>query len=235
MEESPLQPIHEGAIFLIHKETGWTSFDVVSYFRSFLKRHYKLKKIKVGHAGTLDPLATGLLIVCTGRMTKRINEFMNHPKTYTGTICIGATRPSCDKETEIDQYFAVENITHKKVLETAEKMTGEISQIPPIYSAIRVDGKKAYEYARRNKNVIIEARKVSIEKFDILDYRKEEFIEVDFEIKCSKGTYIRSIARDLGERLNNGGFLASLSRIEIGPYKLENALTVKDLIQSLKE
>lgn len=212
----------EGEILLIDKPEGWTSFDVVNKVRYLLKNQAGIPKIKVGHAGTLDPLATGLLIICTGRMTKKVNDLTLLDKVYTGTITLGAVTPSFDAETKVSKRFPVDHLTEQEIQKAAEQLTGEIMQVPPVYSAKKIEGKRAYQYARANKEVKLEPKQVTIHSFDITDI---EMPLVDFRIHCSKGTYIRSIAHDLGKALENGGFLSALRRTRIGDYSVEDAMT----------
>lgn len=210
-----------GEILLIDKPLGWSSFQAVNKLKWVLKKRFSLKKIKIGHAGTLDPLATGLLIICVGKFTKRIHEFQGQEKEYKGTITLGATTPSYDLETEIDQTFTTEHITKTLVHETTKKFIGEIDQTPPVFSALKKDGKRLYEYAREGKKVEIQTRKVSLSAFEITGI---EFPQITFRIVCSKGTYIRSIAHDFGKALDSGGHLSSLRRTKIGVYNVDNAL-----------
>jgi len=211
------QPQEEGRVLLIDKPLEWTSFDVVNKLR------YQLKIKKIGHAGTLDPLATGLLIICTGKMTKKIDEFMGLEKEYTGTFVLGSTTPSHDLETEITKVAEVTHLSEQMILETARKFKGKISQIPPAHSAIKVGGKRSYELARQGKQSELKPREVDIKEFEI---RGINLPEVNFRVVCSKGTYIRSLARDFGESLIVGAYLSSLCRTRIGPYKLEEALQI---------
>ena len=208
---------------LINKPYKWTSFDVVNYVR-------RIAKVKVGHAGTLDPLATGLLILCTGKMTKKIDQYQAQEKEYTGTIKLGATTPSFDLETEIDFVFPIENISESKINEAAKTLTGTLHQIPPAHSAKRVDGERAYHKARRGEAVEVQAREVTVSEFEITTIEfVEKTIDVHFRIVCSKGTYIRSIARDLGLALNNGGHLTQLVRTRIGNLMLTDAKTIEEM------
>ena len=213
----------EGEILLINKPVTWTSFDVVNFIRKFLRATIK-QKVKVGHAGTLDPLATGLLIVCTGRATKKINDFVEMDKEYTGTFYLGATTPSFDSESEIDQQFDISHIDSALIEEKKKLFLGKIRQTPPIYSAIKIDGKPAYLYARKNMDVKMKSREVEITEFDI---NRIELPEIDFRIVCSKGTYIRSIADDFGKALNSGGYLTSLCRTKIGTFSLDDAMSIE--------
>lgn len=214
-----------GEALLINKPIGWTSFDVVNHLRKFISRLLGIKRIKLGHAGTLDPRATGLLILCTGKLTKRIEEYMGLEKEYTGTIILGATTPSYDSETEINETFNVDHITKELLLNAAAKFQGTIEQVPPKYSAIKIDGIPAYRYARDNIEVEIKSRAVTIYSFGITRF---DLPEVDFKIVCSKGTYIRSVARDLGVALSSGAYLSSLCRTRIGEYRLEDAYSIDE-------
>lgn len=235
-----------GQIILIDKPLTWTSFDVVNKVRWLIKEEIKVKKIKVGHAGTLDPLATGLLILCTGKFTKKIDTIQAQEKEYTGIITLGATTPSFDLEQEIDKEFSTDQITEELIQETAKSFIGEQEQIAPNYSAKKIDGKKAYEYAREGEEVKIKSNKITITtfevafcdapKFELNDDPKskihreppyEKGIHFKFKITCSKGTYIRSLARDFGKKLNSGGHLSQLVRTRIGDYKLEDALKIE--------
>lgn len=213
----------DGQILLINKPLGWTSFDVVKKIKNLIRTKYSLKKIKVGHAGTLDPLATGLLIVCTGKFTKLISKIQGQEKTYTGTITLGGTTPSYDLETEVDNNYETAHITEELIKESTTHFTGEIDQKPPIFSALKKGGERLYEKARRGETIEIESRKVTVREFTITSI---ENLEVNFEIKCSKGTYIRSIAHDFGSALNSGGHLSKLCRTSIGEYQLSEAIDV---------
>ncbi|HZK07724.1 MAG TPA: tRNA pseudouridine(55) synthase TruB [Bacteroidales bacterium] len=214
-----------GEVILINKQLRWTSFDIVNSLRIFLKYNYDHRKLKIGHAGTLDPLATGLVIVCTGRKTKVIDQYQAQQKTYTGSLMLGQTTPSFDLETEPDQTFDTQHITPEIIHEATQKFTGVISQRPPVFSAIKINGKRAYDYARANKPVKMTEREVEIFKFNIT---KIEMPEVWFEVQCSKGTYIRSLASDFGKALGSGAYLSSLCRTAIGDYRNEDALTVEE-------
>lgn len=215
-----VEKIQEGHVFLIDKPLDWTSFDVVNKIRWNIRKTYDLKKIKVGHAGTLDPKATGLLLVCTGKWTKRIDEFQAQEKTYTGTIKLGVTTPTYDLESEEDQTFPTEHITEEIIHEATKKFIGEIEQFPPMHSAIKVDGKRLYELAREGQEIERKARKVTIHDFKIT---KIDLPFVDFEVNCSKGTYIRSLAFDFGKAVNSGGYLTALRRTKIGEFDVINA------------
>lgn len=221
-----------GEVLLINKPFEWTSFDVVNKIRNTISRRAGIKKIKVGHAGTLDPLATGLLIICTGKFTKRIDEFQGQEKEYTGTFSVGATTPSYDKETEVDKTFETNHITDELLIETTHQFVGEIDQVPPKFSAIKVKGVRAYEHARNQEEVIINARRVQIKKFDLT---KIELPKVQFRLICSKGTYVRSLARDYGNALNSGAYLTDLVRTRIGNFHLSDALTLEEFVQNIDE
>lgn len=218
----------EGELLLVDKPLTWTSFDVVGKLRNTMKP----LKLKVGHAGTLDPLATGLLIVCTGKLTKKIDLIQAEDKEYTGTITLGATTPSFDLETEIDQTFDISSITEQDILDTAKSFEGELEQYPPAHSAVQINGERAYEKARRGEDVELKSRKVFIQEFEV---EKIELPHVFFRIKCSKGTYIRSIASDFGQRLQNGAHLSSLRRTMSGDFHVDNAWNLEDLIQKIRE
>ncbi|MBC8320608.1 MAG: tRNA pseudouridine(55) synthase TruB [Bacteroidetes bacterium] len=219
-----------GEMLLVDKPLGWTSFDVVNSIRSTIKRTYNIKKIKVGHAGTLDPLATGLLIVCTGKFTKQIESFQGLDKVYVGSMFIGATTPSYDKETEVDQTFETENISKNQMLETTKQFIGEIEQTPPVYSAVKIDGKRAFEYARKDNDIKLKSRQVIIHEFLLLNF---DLPEVDFMVNCNKGTYIRSLVNDFGKALNNGAYMSSLRRTSIGDYSVSDAYSVEELKESI--
>ncbi len=213
----------EGQVLLIDKPLAWTSFQVVNKMKWLLKSNLGLKKIKIGHAGTLDPLASGLLIVCTGKFTKRIESFQSQLKEYTGTFVVGATTPSYDLETEIDQTFPTDHIMEDLIRETARIFIGEIDQKPPIYSAIKKDGVRLYDHARAGETVEIASRKTTIFEFE---FTRIELPEIDFRVVCSKGTYIRSLAFDFGKALNSGAHLSALRRTKSGDFSVENALSL---------
>ena len=222
----------EGQILLIDKPLTWTSFQAVNKLKFGLIKELKLpKKFKIGHAGTLDPLASGLLIICTGKFTKRIEELQGQAKEYTGTITVGATTPSYDLETEINETFPTEHITEALIHETLPQFIGEIDQKPPVFSAIKKDGKRLYESARAGIEVEIKTRKVTVSQFEIT---RIALPEIDFRIVCSKGTYIRSIAYDFGLALNSGGHLTALRRTKIGDYSVENAVEPEAFIEALQ-
>lgn len=224
-------PYSPGNIVLVDKPLGWTSFQVVNKLRWVIKQQYKLKNIKVGHAGTLDPLATGLLIICTGKETKNIDSYQAQHKEYTGTITLGATTPSYDLETEIDATFPTEHLTENLLQETTAQFTGDILQKPPIYSAIKKDGKRLYELARAGQTTEIKEREVHVSAFELTNIALPN---VDFRIACSKGTYIRSMARDYGAALENGGHLSALRRTKIGDYHVDNALSMDAMIEKIQ-
>jgi len=227
------QSILEGEILLIDKPLTWSSFQAVNKLKYLMKNKFDLpKKYKIGHAGTLDPLATGLLIVCTGKKTKTISDIQAQTKEYTGTIVVGATTPSYDLETEIDQRFEISHITNELILETVNLFLGEIDQKPPVFSAIKKDGIRLYEHARAGETVEIESRKTTIYEFDIT---RIALPEIDFRISCSKGTYIRSIAFDFGKALYSGGHLKALRRTKIGDYLVDDATDIEGFVKLLTD
>lgn len=215
----------KGEVFLIDKPLEWTSFDVVKKIRG------RLKIKKVGHAGTLDPLATGLLIVCAGKATKKINEYQDLGKTYTGQMVLGKTTPSVDLETEFDSEQPVGHITPEQVKNAAAKWTGDIMQVPPIFSAIKVDGERVYKMARRKEDVKLKPRPVQVPVFDV---DTTELPVINFKIKCSKGTYIRSLVRDVGETLGCGAYMSALRRTAIGDFDVKDAFVLEDFISRLQ-
>lgn len=217
-----------GEILLVDKPLTWTSFDVVNKIRYSIKP----MKVKVGHGGTLDPLATGLLIICTGKFTKKLEHFQAEEKEYTGTFTLGATRPTYDMESEIDQSFPYDHISAEDIIQTAQTFIGESEQTPPLHSAVKVEGERVYEKARRGEKVTLKKRKIHIFAFEIT---KIDLPEVSFRISCSKGTYIRSIAHDFGKALKTGAYLSSLKRVKSGNFALEDAWDLQDLIKAIKE
>lgn len=219
-----------GQVLLIDKPLQWTSFQVVNKLRYEIKKTFKLKKIKVGHAGTLDPLASGLLVICTGKMTKQIDTFQGQIKEYTGTFVLGSTTPSYDLETEIDNTFETNHITHDLIHETTKQFIGDIAQKPPVFSALKKDGKRLYEFARAGEDVEIKSRIVNVQEFEIT---KINDLHVDFRIVCSKGTYIRSLANDFGKALQSGAHLSSLRRTKIGDFNVANAVEIDGFIKHL--
>ena len=210
-----------GQLLLIDKPLGWSSFQAVNKLKWAIRKNFNLKKIKIGHAGTLDPLATGLLLICTGKFTKTINELQGQVKEYTGTFTLGATTPSYDLETETDKTYPIDHITENLVLDATEKFIGEIEQIPPVFSALKKDGKRLYEYAREGKKIEIKKRPITIYEFEITAI---ELPKVSFRIVCSKGAYIRSLAHDFGKELNSGAHLTELRRTKIGDYTVNKAI-----------
>jgi tRNA pseudouridine55 synthase len=221
----------QGEIILVNKPYRWTSFDVVNFVRNYIKSQPGLKKIKVGHAGTLDPLATGLLILCTGKMTKQIEQFKEFDKEYTGSFTIGATTPSFDLETETDQVFPFEHVTEEAIFAAAKELSGRYEQVPPAFSAVKIKGVRAYEHARKGREVAIKPKEVSIPEFEITGVLLPV---ISFKIVCSKGTYIRAIARDFGEKLHCGAYLSSLCRTRIGIYHHKDAYEPEDLRKSIQ-
>ena len=219
-----------GQVLLIDKPLNWTSFQAVNKLRWEIRQAFKIKKIKVGHAGTLDPLATGLLVICTGKMTKQINTFQGQEKEYTGTFVIGSTTPSFDLETEIDKTFPTDHITETLIHETTKQFIGDIEQFPPVFSAIKKDGKRLYEFARAGESVDIKSRTVTISAFEIT---KIDGNNLDFRVVCSKGTYIRSLANDFGAALNSGAHLSVLRRTRIGDFLVKNATSIDGFIENL--
>jgi len=215
-----------GQVILIDKPFEWTSFDVVRKIR------YLTKTKKVGHAGTLDPLATGLLIVCTGKFTKKINEYMAQEKEYTGSITLGASTPTYDLESEPENFQLIETLTEEKIKETTKFFTGNILQTPPIHSAIKKDGQRAYEFARRGMEIKLEPRAVTISQFEIT---RIDLPKIYFKVVCTTGTYIRSLANDFGEKLGCGGYLSSLCRTRIGEFLLKDAMSVEEFQTKIKK
>jgi tRNA pseudouridine55 synthase len=227
-----MQEFLEGKTILVDKPYGWTSFDVVNKIRWHLKKKLNVKKIKVGHAGTLDPLATGLLIVCTGKHTKLIESIIPGLKTYTGTFLLGKTTPSFDLETEFDKEFPTDHITEVHLEAARKNLTGKINQIPPVFSAKQIDGKRAYDFARAGKEIELSPVEIEIHHFEI---HTESFPEINFKITCSKGTYIRSMAHDFGKLLNSGATLVALRRTNSGEHSVENANLPDDIISQIME
>jgi tRNA pseudouridine55 synthase len=237
--------IVNGTVWVVNKPLEWTSFDVVNKIRfgvnGFVRRHPELYPqykdnqgklgIKVGHAGTLDPLATGVLVICVGKAaTKNIDTIQAQEKEYTGTIKLGATTPTYDSEMDPDALFPWEHITKEMALEAAQQLTGELQQRPPIYSAVKIDGKRSYQMARSGKDFEISPKTVTVKEFEIVDFRPPE---VNFRIVCSKGTYIRSLAHDFGKQLNSGGYLTALCRTKVGEYVIKDAIELKNIIDLL--
>jgi len=221
----------EGEVLLIDKPSTWTSFDVVNKIRYMIRDYTGIRKIKVGHAGTLDPLATGLLIVCVGKATRRILEFSGLDKEYTGTLYLGATTPSYDKETEVDRVFDTTHLSPEAIVDAARAFVGIIRQVPPAYSAIKVEGVRSYKRAREREKVELPPREVQVHAFEITH---PGIPESDFRVLCSKGTYIRSLIHDLGKALHSGAYILSLRRTRIGEFSLGEALTIGELEQTLR-
>ena len=220
-----------GQVLLIDKPLEWTSFQAVNKIRWHIKKKFGLKKIKVGHAGTLDPLATGLLIICTGKETKNIATYQGLIKEYTGTFTLGSTTPSYDLETAIEKTYPTEHITEEMLTKATLNFIGEINQKPPLFSAIKKNGKRMYELARKGETVEIESRKISISEFKLTTIK---IPSIDFKVICSKGTYIRSLANDFGKVLNSGAHLSALRRTKIGEFSVEDALSISQFIEELE-
>mgnify|MGYP006112139911 FL=1 len=223
--------VTEGQLLLIDKPLNWTSFQVVNKIRWELKNKFGIKKLKVGHAGTLDPLARGLLLVCTGKMTKKISEIQALVKEYTGTFTLGATTPSYDLETPIDGTFPIDHLDDNALKEVINQFTGVVDQYPPVFSAIKKDGRRLYEYARKGEEIKINSRQVEISVFELTEIKLPT---IDFYVKCSKGTYIRSLANDYGKALGSGAHLSSLRRTAIGLHRIEDAYTIEQITVELE-
>ena len=219
-----------GQVLLIDKPLNWTSFQVVNKLRWEIRQAFNIKKIKVGHAGTLDPLATGLLVICTGKMTKQIDTFQGQIKEYTGTFVLGSTTPSYDLESEINETFPTKHITENLIYNTTAQFIGETQQFPPVFSALKKDGKRLYEYARAGETVDIPSRTIHISEFEIT---KIDGLNINFRVVCSKGTYIRSLANDFGKALNSGAHLSVLRRTQIGDFNVSNSNTIEGFIKNL--
>ena len=221
----------KGKLILIDKDINWTSFDVVSKIRNFIKKKFNLKKIKVGHAGTLDPLATGLLIICYGKMTKEIDSFIGLDKSYSGKMIIGSSTPSYDLETKPNVFYQTDHINEKLIYEKAQEFVGEIMQKPPIFSAVKKNGVRSYKLARKGEQVNLEKREITIRNFKITEIN---FPELSFEVNCSKGTYIRSLINDFGKALKSGAHLTELRRTKIGEFSVDDSLKIMDFIKTFK-
>jgi len=221
----------QGAFILLNKPYEWTSFDLVNKIKFKIKHKLRVKKIKVGHAGTLDPLATGLMIVCVGKYTKQIDTYQSQVKEYIATLQVGATTPSYDLETEIDQEYPTEHINRELIDETLKGFIGTIEQRPPDYSAVKVNGKRAYEYARKGQEVEIKKKTLVIDEIEVLEFDKNI---LKIKVVCSKGTYIRALARDIGQALNSGAHLTALQRTQIGDFKIDDAIEIEDFIKFLE-
>ena len=215
----------KGEVLLINKPLEWTSFDVVNKLKYHLQNKIVFKKLKVGHAGTLDPLATGLIIVCTGKQTKQIEQYQAQTKEYIASLKFGATTPTFDREMQEDKQYPYEHITLELIKNKLQDFTGEIMQVPPIHSAIKVNGKSAYKYARKGEKVKLKAKPLKIDEFEILDF---SLPVLKLRIVCSKGTYIRALARDIGKALNSGAYLIGLHRTKIGDYSVDDAIEIDD-------
>ena len=226
-----LETLRKGRVLLIDKPLNWTSFDVVNKLRYAILKKHNLKKFKVGHAGTLDPLATGLLLVCVGKATKTIHQYQGLDKEYTGSFYLGATTPSYDMETDINEHFETNHISSELILQTAQNFVGKQKQLPPIFSAVKKNGKKLYEHARKGEDVEISPREIEIKEFEILSINMPE---VTFRVKVSKGTYIRSLAYDFGMALQSGAYLSSLRRTKIGEFDVDNAINIEDWVANFK-
>ena len=222
----------KGEILFLDKPYDWTSFDVVNKIRCFIKYQLGIKKIKIGHAGTLDPLATGLLIICTGAFTKKIDEFQGLEKEYTGTMVLGATRPSFDMETEIDKIFDISGISEEEIHNAVTPFIGNIKQKPPVFSAKKINGERAYESARKGIDLVIESKDIFIKEFEITNINLPE---ITFRVVCSKGTYIRSLVNDFGEKLNSGAYLSELRRTRIGDYHVKDACNIEQFENLIKQ
>jgi len=231
MEYTRPEEYLDGAVLYIDKPLTWTSFDVVNKIRKSLRHHLGIQKIKVGHAGTLDPLASGLVIICTGKATKQIMQYQDMDKAYTAQVRLGATTPSFDLETDVDLTFPWEHITPEKIEQALVQLSGDQEQMPPLYSAKSVDGKRAYAMARKGKTVELKLQQVHISLLKLLS---AELPDLSLQIDCSKGTYIRSLARDLGTMLESGAHLTGLRRTRIGPYHVDQAISVENFIKNLK-
>lgn len=221
-----------GEIFVIDKPLGWTSFDVVKRLRGAIQRRLHVKKFKVGHAGTLDPLASGVLLICTGRNTRIIEQLQSGCKEYVATIRLGATTPSFDLETEIDRTFNWEHITEQDVVNILPRFTGHIMQVPPVFSAVKVDGKRAYKFARKGEEVQLKAKPLEITEIELLE---SNLPDITLRILCSKGTYIRALARDIGTALDSGAHLIALRRTRVGDYTERQAISVEKAIENINE
>jgi len=231
MENLTADSYLEGQVLFIDKPLTWTSFDVVNKIRMQLRKSLGIKKIKVGHAGTLDPLATGLVIICTGRATKQIMQYQDLEKAYTANVTLGTTTPSYDLETEFDGEYPWQHIDRKLLNQALDQFRGEQDQVPPIFSAKSVDGKRAYNMARKGQTIELKSNRVTISELDVLRF---EAPEVDLHVACSKGTYIRSLAHDLGKALESGAHLSGLRRTRIGPYQVDDAFPLEDFLKKLK-
>lgn len=227
---SPHTDFIQGAVLLVDKPVDWSSFDIVKKVRNMITRRLGIKKLKVGHAGTLDPLATGLMILCTGRATKELETYQGLEKEYTATLFLGASTPSSDLETRVDQTFPTDHINPEKINQVLKEFMGESLQVPPLFSAKRIQGKRAYEFARKGEALTMQPQPIDISELEVLDFTSPE---LTLRVKCSKGTYIRALARDIGEALDSGAYLARLRRTKIGRFSVEEALTPKKIEELL--
>lgn len=216
-----------GEIIAIDKPLGWTSFDAVKRLRGSIQKRLRLKKFKVGHAGTLDPLATGVLVICTGRATRKIEELQSGEKEYIATIELGSTTPSFDLETEVDAYYPVDHIDENMIKETLKSFEGRIMQVPPVFSAVKVDGKRAYKYARNGKELELKPKPINIREIEFISFENNL---LKFRVVCGKGTYIRALARDLGQALKSGAHLKELRRTQVGEIRVENCLKIEEAV-----
>lgn len=219
-----------GEIIAIDKPLRWTSFDAVKRLRGIIQKRLRVKKFKVGHAGTLDPLATGVLIVCTGRATRKIEELQSGEKEYVATVMLGATTPSYDLETEIDAVYPTDHITEDMVREVLKSFEGDIMQVPPVFSAVKIEGKRAYKFARNGKELELKAKLIKIKEIEFISLENNE---LKFRVECGKGTYIRSLARDIGTALKSGAFLKELRRTRVGEIKIENCLKIEEAVEKI--
>lgn len=221
-----------GVTIGIDKPLGWTSFDVVKRLRGAIQKRLHVKKFKIGHAGTLDPLASGVLVVCTGRATKEIERIQSGSKEYLATLCLGATTPSFDLETEIDRRFPIDHITPQMAADVLKRFQGNIMQVPPVFSAVKVDGKRAYNLARKGHDVELKAKPLEISEIELTGFSGNE---MTIRVVCSKGTYIRALARDIGEALDSGAHLTALRRTRVGDISIENSLSIDDAISMINQ
>lgn len=220
-----------GEIIAVDKPLGWTSFDAVKRLRGAIQKRLRLKRFKVGHAGTLDPLATGVLLICTGKATRKIEELQSVEKEYIATLELGATTPSFDLETQIDATYPTDHISEEQIKDVCKNFTGEIMQVPPLFSAVKVEGKRAYKYARHGKDIQLKAKPVTIKEIDFLEF-KDNLLKL--KVVCGKGTYIRALARDLGKALNSGAHLKELRRTRVGDFKAEDCIKIDEAVEKIQ-
>jgi tRNA pseudouridine55 synthase len=221
----------KGSVILFDKPLGWSSFDLVNKIRILLQKRFRYKRLKVGHAGTLDPLATGLMVICTGNATKDIVKYTQLEKEYIATICLGKTTPSYDLETEFNQTYPTAHITREKILKILPRFTGKIKQIPPLFSAKRMKGKRAYDYARSGENIEMKPNVVYIREIELIEFNRPVLV---LRIRCGKGTYIRALARDIGESLDSGAHLVALKRTSVGDFMISDAFNLKNFEEKIK-